>query len=450
MVSGTELFLGLLNNLAVMILLGAVYGILINRLEPFGPYTRQILLGATFGAFAIVCMHVKIPVHEGVIVDQRNAIVALSGAFGGPVSALVSAFFTGLYRLYLGGAGATAGFIGVCLSAAAGTAMYLLPFTHRNLLTTAIASVLATVVIMPGFLFVGSFEEGWHLMLRMTPPYGAAICIGIFLGSVLLNRENRHYRIERERRNVEAERQAALEDAVQANRAKSEFLATMSHELRTPLNTILGFSEMLMLPGNEDLPAAKRRDYLQVVNSSGQHLLSLINDILDISAIEAGKREIAKREFDLAPVLRAGIGNLEREAAKKNLTLLGRYPDGGLTIYADERAIAQIVLNLLSNAVKFTEPGGEIRLQAARADDGIQIKVTDNGIGIPADRLDEVMEPFSRPSQEAHIAAPGTGLGLSIVKSLVDLHGGQVALESEEGAGTTVTVTLPDGDAGTS
>lgn len=446
MVTGTELFLGMLNNLVVLILLVAVYGVFINQLEQIDRVARQIVMGAMFGVFAIICMYVKIPVYEGVIVDQRNAIVALSGAFGGPVSALMSALFAGLYRLYLGGAGAMGGVVGVSLAAIAGTIMYLLPITHRNLITTAIASILATVFLMPGFLFIGNFEAGFNLMIAIGPQFGTATCIGIFMGSVLLNRENRRFRIERERERAKVEREAALDEAVRANRAKSQFMATMSHELRTPLNAILGFSDLLLMQGNEDLPAEKRKDYLQIINASGQHLLSLINDILDIATIEAGKRQIEKTEVNLLAVLRASLDNFERDVAEKSLTVRTTYPEEGLVIHADERALAQITLNLLSNAVKFTAPGGTIALNAKRTNGHVLIEVVDNGIGIPAERLASVMEPFSRPSEEAHLAAPGTGLGLSIVKSLVELHEGEVRLDSEEGTGTTVTVQLPASD----
>jgi signal transduction histidine kinase len=280
-------------------------------------------------------------------------------------------------------------------------------------------------------------------MIAIGPQFGTAVSIGIFMGSVLLNRENRRFRIERERKRAQAERQAALEEAVRANRAKSQFMATMSHELRTPLNAILGFSDLLLMKGNEELPAEKRRDYLQIINASGQHLLSLINDILDIATIEAGKRQIEKTEVNLLSVLRTALDNFERDVTEKSLTVQTAYPEEGLIIHADERALAQITLNLLSNAIKFTAPGGRIALNARRANGHVLIEIADTGIGIPADRLNDVMEPFSRPSDEAHLAAPGTGLGLSIVKSLVELHEGEIRLESKEGSGTKVTVQLP-------
>ncbi len=444
MVSGAELFLGLLNNLVVLILLVAVYGVTINKLDHIDKFTRQILMGTMFGLFAIICMYVKIPVHEGVIVDQRNVIVALSGAFGGPVSAIVSAVLAALFRAYLGGAGVLAGVTGVTLAAIAGTLMYLYPHTHRNLFSTAAASLIAAAFIMPGFLLVGSLQNGWNLMVAMTPPFGSAVFIGIFMGSVLLNRENRRRQTERERAIAEQERQIAFHEAVRANNAKSNFLATMSHELRTPMNAILGFSELLMMEKDTGLSAAKRQNYLQAIYSSGRHLLSLINDMLDIATIESGKREINSTTFDLGELLDQSVQSFEKEMGDKAQTLNKVWPSDPLLIYAEERAVAQIVLNLLSNAVKYTEPGGTITLKAERQGETVQISVTDTGIGIPLDKIDTIAEPFSRSNTPAHIAEGGTGLGLSIVDALVRLHNGELDIESQIGRGTTVTVTLPD------
>ena len=147
--------------------------------------------------------------------------------------------------------------------------------------------------------------------------------------------------------------------------------------------------------------------------------------------------------MNLLSVLRAALDNFERDVTEKSLAVQTAYPEESLIIHADERALAQITLNLLSNAIKFTEPGGNIALNARRANGHVLIEIMDTGIGIPAERLSKVMEPFSRPSDEAHLAAPGAGLGLSIVKSLVELHEGEIRRDSKEGSGTKVTVQLP-------
>ncbi len=196
MVSGAPLFLGLFNNLAIFIVLIAVYGFLIKYYENSKWWTKQIALGCAFGFFAICCMYVKIPVAEGVIVDQRNAIVTLSGIFGGPISAVLCAACAGLYRIYLGGKGVLSGFIGVWLAAVAGMGLHGYPGLTANVWKAALGSFVATLIILPGFVFVGDFASGWALTKAMALPYGGAIFLGIYFVGLLLAREDRLHHIE--------------------------------------------------------------------------------------------------------------------------------------------------------------------------------------------------------------------------------------------------------------
>ncbi len=244
---------------------------------------------------------------------------------------------------------------------------------------------------------------------------------------------------------AEESRDTALVEAERANQAKSEFLATMSHEFRTPLNDILGFSEMLRSQYFGPLGTNKYEEYANNIFSSGEHMLALINDILDIAAIEAGKRKMFKEPVDVAEVLREAKRNVENQAAAKSITLEIDMPDDLPRLSADRRSVIQIVLNLLSNAVKFTEDGGRVVLRAAASGRWLSIAVQDTGIGIPADKLPRVTEPFSQSHSDPHLAQGGTGLGLSIVKSLAVAHAGSIDIVSEVGIGTTVTVTLPLG-----
>ena len=184
---------------------------------------------------------------DGILVDQRNAIVVLSGAIGGPVAALLSAVFAGIYRLQLGGIGATAGFISVLLAAVAGSLIYKSQPAQKPPAFLALVSVGATFIILPGFLFVGDWSFGLDLMLTMLIPFRSAISMGIFIGLFLLTREDRRSQAEKNRLITEIERRDAYQEMMRANRAKSEFLTTMSHELRTPLNSILGFSDVLQM-----------------------------------------------------------------------------------------------------------------------------------------------------------------------------------------------------------
>ena len=226
-------------------------------------------------------------------------------------------------------------------------------------------------------------------------------------------------------------------DLETASRHKSEFLASMSHELRTPLNAIIGFSEVLVQqmfgPLNE-----RQADYLADILSSGRHLLSLINDILDLSKVEAGKMELELSEFAVLPVLENGVTMIRERAAAHGISVeLDVAGDIG-TVQADERKLKQVVFNLLSNAVKFTPDGGRVELRGRRLAETIELAVSDTGIGIPPEDLERIFEEFQQSGQRE-----GSGLGLALSRSFVSLHAGQLGVESEVGAGSTFTVTLP-------
>jgi signal transduction histidine kinase/CheY-like chemotaxis protein len=226
-------------------------------------------------------------------------------------------------------------------------------------------------------------------------------------------------------------------DLEAASQHKSEFLASMSHELRTPLNAIIGFSEVLKEemfgPLNE-----RQADYLNDILTSGRHLLSLINDILDLSKIEAGKMELELSQFSLPGVLQGGLTMIRERATNHGISLnLKITPEVG-DITADERKVKQVIFNLLSNAVKFTPDGGRIEVDARRAGDAVEVSVRDTGIGIAAADHERVFEEFQQSGQRE-----GSGLGLALARNFVALHGGDLRLESELGAGSTFTFTLP-------
>ena len=227
-----------------------------------------------------------------------------------------------------------------------------------------------------------------------------------------------------------------------ANKHKSDFLANMSHELRTPLNAIIGFSEVLMERMFGEVNA-KQADYLKDIHESGKHLLSLINDILDLSKIEAGRMDLEISSFDLPSALSNAM-TLVRERAQRHAIALGLEVDPRLGEFrADERKFKQIVLNLLSNAVKFTPDGGRVDVSARATDGGIEIAVRDTGIGIAPDDQEAVFEEFKQVGRDYTRKAEGTGLGLALTKRFVELHGGAIRLQSTPGKGSTFTITLP-------
>ncbi|MFI5012514.1 MAG: sensor histidine kinase [Hyphomicrobiales bacterium] len=234
--------------------------------------------------------------------------------------------------------------------------------------------------------------------------------------------------------------------AEEANVAKSHFLATMSHELRTPLNAILGFSEVMKgeVFGPHANPAY--RDYANDIHSSGHHLLTLINEILDLSRIEAGRYDLREEAISIAHIIDDAKHMLALRAKAKNQTVHAKIEENLPRLWADERATRQIVLNILSNAIKFTPPGGEIWIKAGwTAGSGQYISIKDSGPGIPEDEVPLVLSSFGRGSLAIKTAEQGSGLGLPIVKGLIDLHGGTFTLRSKPREGTEVIVTFPPG-----
>lgn len=239
----------------------------------------------------------------------------------------------------------------------------------------------------------------------------------------------------------ESERSCAA--AQQASIAKSQFLANMSHELRTPLNAILGFSELLASPVFTNNPE-RVHEYAGLIHTSGRHLLTLINDILDLAKIEAGRWELEESELSLHDVAEDALQLMTWRAQDNTATLENRIGAHLPGVYADPRALKQILLNLLSNAIKFTPPGGTVTMFAEHLPDGaLAFGVEDTGIGIAPDDVEGVFDSFGQGKHDITLADRGTGLGLAIVKGLAEAHGGTARLDSRLGHGTRVQVILP-------
>jgi signal transduction histidine kinase len=228
-----------------------------------------------------------------------------------------------------------------------------------------------------------------------------------------------------------------------ANRHKSEFLASMSHELRTPLNAIIGFSEALQEKIFGEMNE-KQAEYIADIHGSGVHLLSLINDILDLSKIEAGRMDLELSRFDVGEDLQNGLTLIRERAARHGIALaLELSPDIGDWV-ADQRKFKQIMLNLLSNAVKFTPQGGRICVRAKCGNGAVEVAVSDTGIGIAEKDFGIIFEEFRQIGADHLKKGEGTGLGLALVKKFVELHEGTISVQSEVGKGSTFTFTLPE------
>jgi len=226
-----------------------------------------------------------------------------------------------------------------------------------------------------------------------------------------------------------------------ASQHKSEFLANMSHELRTPLNAIIGFSEVLTERMFGELNE-KQEEYLKDIYASGTHLLSLINDILDLSKIEAGRMELELTEFHLPTALDSALTLVRERAGRRSIALQMNIDSRLGQIQADERKVRQVVLNLLSNAIKFTPEGGCIEVAATSKDRLIEVSVSDTGVGIAPEDQEAVFAEF-RQVGTADKKAEGTGLGLTLCRKFIELHGGRIWVKSREGVGSTFTFTIP-------
>ena len=240
-----------------------------------------------------------------------------------------------------------------------------------------------------------------------------------------------------------AQLEVANRELAAASRHKSEFLANMSHELRTPLNAIIGFSDVLEQRLFGELNE-RQADYTRDIASSGRHLLDLVNEILDLSKVEAGRMELEPSEFALADTIRGALAFVRERAVRHGIELSEDAASDLGTVVADERKVRQVLLNLLSNAVKFTPDGGTIGVRARRRNGEVEVSVRDTGIGIAPEDQAKVFDEFQQVGRASDRSREGTGLGLTLAKRFIELHGGRIWIESEIGKGTTFTFALPD------
>jgi len=237
--------------------------------------------------------------------------------------------------------------------------------------------------------------------------------------------------------------QHARQDAVDAARIRKDFLTATSHELRTPLNAILGFSEILTGEMFGPMQNERYREYANIIHQSGNHVLALINDLLDLSKLDAGKLELCVEPVQILKVIIDCVRSVEPQATREQVGISIQVHDGIDQLCVDSKRLHQMLLNLLSNALKFTPAGGEITIEVFRRGQDVAISVSDTGVGIRAEDIPKVLEPFGQIDGPMARKHKGTGLGLPLTKELAELHGGSLTMESNVDAGTTVTITLP-------
>ncbi len=247
------------------------------------------------------------------------------------------------------------------------------------------------------------------------------------------------------RKQMEISLRKAKDQADIANRAKSTFLANMSHELRTPLNAIIGFSEIIYSETFGAIGHSKYKEYLGDIVSSARHLLEIINEVLDMSKIEAGRIELDEHEMNIGALIESVARMMDSKVFASDVTIETDIPETLPLLMADERLIRQVLINLVNNAVKFSRKGGVISVKTAlMKDESLQISVSDQGLGIPKEKIQYVLEPFGQvPDHAEHRHDQGTGLGLPLAKAMMELHGGHLHIESDVGKGTTIYVNIP-------
>src|SRR5258706_2884859 len=318
---------------------------------------------------------------------------------------------------------------------------------RSNYMTFFLASFLPMATLLFA-RFVVSFQPTDLILAALVPLYG----IQVFLDSNYISArwdEESLMRFSHEdmSRELEEARDEALmkrTEAETANASKTAFLANMSHELRTPLNAILGFSEIIARECLGPAGSPRYKEYAGDIHTSGSHLLSLINDLLDVAKIEAGRMEIEPQMIETARALDGALKFVGPKARERNQSLTITVEDAAAVLFADERALKQIVINLVTNSVKFTRNGGRIDVAARRNADGdFELTVTDNGAGVSKEKLDRIFKPFSRVDNRYDSENAGTGLGLSLVRGLAELHGGRAWMESELDKGSCVHVVFP-------
>jgi signal transduction histidine kinase len=312
------------------------------------------------------------------------------------------------------------------------------------------ASAVGAISIMSVCLLVVMVLNMMAGRLTLLPMGLMYVVLVVNQARAMNRRFQRMRRLEQERealiaslKNANSQSKAAQERAMSANKAKSEFLANMSHELRTPLNAIIGFSEIMREQMFGALGDNRYREYSRLIHGAGTHLLGLINDVLDMSKIEAGKMELHPEQFDLKTVIAECVELMAERASSREIELVIEYGPDSLVLVADRRAVSQMLLNLLSNAVKFSLTGGRIQVRAVLRNGRVVLSVEDNGIGISEADLRDLGNPFVQAHNQLGIVHTGTGLGLALVRALAEKHAGAMHIESRESVGTTVTIELP-------
>ena len=443
-----------ISNVGLLSLLAWLMSVFWTKLEPARLSTSKrlsLLIGLTFGVTSALLMFQPFEFETGIFGDARGAPLLLSGMIGGPLAAGVSALIAGLTRFQLGGPGMAAGVLYVIIFALMGLAVHYVWRVRQTTLLPPLRILLAiafgtTLISMPTVYLLPA-DKIWGALIYVWPQMYIANILGVAVLGSLLQLEYKRRREEIELNAIQLELMKAKEQAEAANKAKSQFLAIMSHELRTPLNAIIGFADMIQ---NEIMGPVKPyfyKDYATDIHKSGSHLLELINEILDMAKIEAGKYTVQLEPVHMYAIVDEALMMIRSRAEKGDIELVNKVTPEIPYITADRRTVSQVLINLLSNAVRFTPLNGTITVNAQVLGNAITFEVTDTGLGIAPQDLQRALQPFVQVEREHGRSHEGTGLGLPLCKQFIEIQGGRFTLSSTVGEGTTASFTLPIDDA---
>jgi signal transduction histidine kinase len=447
--------LGILQNIALLIMLSALLQLIIRRWTT-DSVARQLFTGLLYGGITVIGMVTPFTVVPGIFFDGRSIILAVAGLFGGPLTVTVAALMALGYRLYLGGPGVVMGASVIIESAVLGALFHELRLRRLPVMRYHYLWLFGLLVhaIMLALTLTLPADTGPSVARQIALPVLVLYPIGFVLVSrLLLDQEQRtldEIALRRLNESLEAQVAERTRDLEAVNQrlaseseAKTRFLRSMSHELRTPLNSVIGFSDILGKGMAGELNEEQRRQ-IEMIGGAGRHLLALINDILDLSRIEAGAVSVENDAVDVRELVDEIIAALQHEAEGKDLVLTAEYPAKDLSMISDSRKLSQILLNLTNNAVKFTEQGS-VHVRVSRSADAVSFAVEDTGPGIAEEQLASIFSEFTQGERTPDQSAEGTGLGLAISRGLADMLGGHIDVQSEVGRGSIFTLTLPIG-----
>ena len=445
------LFYSFLNNIFAMLAVAIIHGFILKRLKDKSILAR-VVSGIIFSFAVLATMANKFVLSPGVVFDARSAVISICGMFAGPIAVSITSATAIVHRIYTGGGGITMGIFVIISSALIGLLFYYLRKSKPQLTNPlwlytfgfiVHINMLFWAITLPRELIIKAYQT-------ITLPVLAILPLGTFCFGMLLKDQEKQLQTERALQKAHDELETKVlertEELSHANvrlqeldKLKSMFIASMSHELRTPLNSIIGFTGIILAGMSGDITDEQRKQ-LGMVKSSASHLLELINDVIDVSKIEADKVSLSIEEFDLSSLVQDVHKTFETNAGERDLKI-ALEPSERLIISSDKRRTRQVVMNLVSNAIKFTDKG-RIDIKLAKADGQAEVSVADTGIGIKQEDLGKLFQAFSRIATENRLTE-GSGLGLYLSKKIAGLLGGDIRAASEPGKGSVFTLALP-------